>query len=350
MQMISFSQAELDQLVALHKSSFMDGDFYIDYFIKHKLPNCDCFVEKRDDKIVSVAYAKKIDIYVGNTLMQVPFLTGVATDSAYRHQGLAKKLLNESCEHYKNLGMPFILLHPFNHDFYRKQDYVTVSNMVNINTVKLKTIMHKPIQKLAIEPLKQTDFLICLTLYNEFTKNLVGYHKRDNDYYQILFAEHFGDSGKGYLLLDNGMPFGYLLHDGKNVRELIIPTLVNVEFPPNIILNNAVISPEIFLQNKLPVPPLQEHTMGRVGDVFAILKNAFYNQNFSGTFSFNTNNQSFETTVVNGRYVKTSLLTDYNPHLPSEKDILLAFFGNNKSVLLFNNAFTVYNMFILDTY
>lgn len=287
MQKNNLSKLEIAELKHLHLLCFNDGENYINHFLRYRLKKSTCFLEKFNDKIVGVLYSRPMKLKLGKNKITIPFITGVATHSDFRNRGIAKKLLDECILFWTKKRAPFALLYPFNHDFYRKQSFQTVSYVKtivvssnsstamdnspstaidnspttaidnssttaidnshvsfkksrNIESVINSLLLAKSLEPVAMDteintnfsykPLSVKDYRICKDIYNKAKNQELCYQLRDTKYFKDMFLEHFTDSGNGLLILMSGKPIGYILYSTDEVKETIIPLKSIEEF------------------------------------------------------------------------------------------------------------------------
>ena len=138
MEFRAIKETELPQAKALWKQAFEDSDTYIDFNFSRNLDlsysigafdgvflACMLFMIKKN--MACTLNGKTVEVY---------FIVGVATDKTYQRQGIASKILEEANRFLFNLGVPAVYLYPFNHQFYKKQGYHTVSWMKKVKLEK----------------------------------------------------------------------------------------------------------------------------------------------------------------------------------------------------------------------
>lgn len=355
MQKKRFTKEELSQLKHLHTLCFNDGDNYINYFLKHRLNKSTCFMKKIEEKIVGVLYSRPMQFKLGKKVVSIPFITGVATHPKHRNTGIAKNLLEECIAYWTRNNSPFVLLYPFNHDFYKKQSFETISFVKSIQISKDMLFFSNnndsspgekenglKITNESISPNKNVecvaqdtkndnifsfreasakDFKICKKIYNDINKQSPCYQIRDTSYFKDLFLEHFQDSGKGILVLKAREPIGYFLYSKEDIRETIIPKLSSSAF--NTIMSHVV--PAIykyvsnfkfeFFEDFVPHSncyfcsksfkfEIEEYAMARACNISNLLKNSIYIPTINGDGLFSIGNNEYLVSVKNGECKK----------------------------------------------
>lgn len=383
------------QLQDLHKLCFNDGDFYIDYFLKKHFAKSWCFIEKESkSQIIGVLYARPIKIKIGCSVQTIPFITGVATHPNWRNRGVARKLLDECSSFFKHHKIPFIMLYPFNHEFYKKQFFETInyfkssSSQFNLNALshnledfkRPSSNMNKG-YGFSFSDLELNDFKLCKTIYDFSVKDCLSYQVRSNKYFLNLFLEHFGDSGKGILISFEKEPIGYVLFNNQEIRESvlspiyqskILPLFDKLKIPASFpIEDKADLDSNLVLQSNLAEKSylnITEYTMARLCDTVKLLKYAMYQTSIDNTIVIAINNTVYSVSVKNGKATKVTknfLKTTDELNLlkekcvssnkifincKDEKELTAAALGNTIRNSLWETIFCVYNIIIYDKY
>lgn len=205
----------------LHKICFGDGDAYTDFFFSERYPVAKSYVEERDGRPVSAVYARTFELDLMGRRLKVPFFTGIATDPAYRGRHLATELISRACADLSDEGMPFVLLHPFNHDFYAKMGFGTANRMSWFSPAP-----YAPSDGIdrAARPLSADDAEVAYELYRVFTSGAAAYRSRSRDEFDKSFNQFLKDSGSGYLITHSGIPKAYVLIEDNTVSEAVFAT------------------------------------------------------------------------------------------------------------------------------
>lgn len=308
------------RLIELHKSAFNDGDFYAKFFFENRFESKWAWFTECDGKIVSAVYARPFSLKLFGKVLEVPFFTGIATDSAYRKQGLARRTIEKAIAELKLEGAPFVILHPFLHDFYRNLDFETVS-FVNTHKVIYDKNVHTNYRNLTIE-----DSAIVTELYAKKIAPYSAVRVRDEREVKMLITEHLGDQGEAFVVLNDNIHIGYVLSDTEGIREAIVPdyTLLN---------GIKELDGESYFYHENGV---KEHTMARVVNVEKLFEIAPYRSGVSGEYSFNFDDKNYLLKVENGAFVS---ITESNVPSPkiSAKELIQTVLGQSKK---YNNPFT----------
>ena len=208
----------VQSLKNLHKTCFGDGDAYTDFFFSERYPAAKSYVTEREGKPVSVVYARFFELNVAGRKLEVPFFTGIATDPAYRNRHLAKELIAKACRDLENAGYPFVLLHPFNHDFYRKMGFGTANRMSRFSPAPY--VAPSKGERVA-RPLSEADAEAAYIMYSAYTASVTASRTRSRDEFFKAFKQFLKDGGSGYLILHNGIPKAYVLIEENEVTEAV---------------------------------------------------------------------------------------------------------------------------------
>ena len=103
----------------LWKRSFGDSDEYIDYYFEHKVPKSICLTDYEDETLCSMAFLTPYEADLFGEVKSIPYLVGVATDFAYRHQGKMTKMLKEAFAQLCEKGVPLVFLSPADAAIYK---------------------------------------------------------------------------------------------------------------------------------------------------------------------------------------------------------------------------------------
>ena len=208
----------VQSLKNLHKTCFGDGDAYTDFFFAERYPSAKSYVTELDGRPVSVVYARFFELNILGRKLEVPFFTGIATDPAYRGRHLATDLIAKACDDLAAEGYPFVLLHPFNHDFYRKMGFGTANRMSRFSPAPY---VARADGERAARPLTADDAEAAYALYSEYTASVPAARVRSREEFFKAFRQLLIDGGSGYLILHNGIPNAYFLIEENEVTEAV---------------------------------------------------------------------------------------------------------------------------------
>lgn len=112
MQITTPTCAQILQCKTLWAVAFGDSQTEIDRFFDHIYPTCTPFVLTVGDRVAAMAYALPLPLCSGGTERPAAYLYAVATDPAYRGQGLCRALFARMEQTLLAQGVDCLLLSP----------------------------------------------------------------------------------------------------------------------------------------------------------------------------------------------------------------------------------------------
>lgn len=306
------------QLIELHKACFNDGT-YAEHFFAHRLPDGRSYVIEEDGEVKSACYARFFDLVLGEREVKIPFLTGVATSPSQRYKGYARKIVETAKESLAKEGYPFVLLHPFNHDFYRKLGFETINYVTRIVPKK------EALPGVTFKQLLSEDLPLLNELYSNIVKESTSYKKRSLQDLELLIGYSLKHGGFGYLIYENGNPKGYVwCEDGVCVEAIIKDEN----------LLNGIPLPEGYT---IPIlSGTEDYSMGALLGLPSLLQSVPYCKEANGEIKFAFMGTNYKAEIRNGNLL--SLLEDDEeaPTL-SEKELIQICLGQGRRIQ--NNPF-----------
>lgn len=211
-------KSEYDDAKDLWAVSFGDSNDFINNYFANKVEEQNIFGTFEGGRLVSMLIAlPRVFMLRGNPCKSV-FIAGCCTDPESRNRGYMRELLCHASEVLRESGSVFGFLHPFNHDFYRKLGWATVSDMMqlefcpeNESRCTCTTDSYKP--------------HIILDLYKCFAAGFDYYFDRNTDDMNARLNEHFCDGG--HILYDKDMGWYCLYFIEENLVEVVENTCRN---------------------------------------------------------------------------------------------------------------------------
>lgn len=345
----------IDELKKLHKMAFGDSDEYIDFFFKNRYIPQFSYVEESNNKIISVAYTRFINLFINSKDIKIPFLNGIATHPNFRYQGYSKKVINQALSHLEVHGFPFVLLHPFEHSFYENLGFTTISY------VDKKTISNTPptliFPKDSFLKLNNDNYTVSQInfdslddiniIYETKAKQYLAYNNRTLKEWENILIEHLSDNGFGYLIYKNMIPISYILiYSNNTVRELVT-------------LDYNILNHIDFLNNKIFIDFSSQSYKYTMGKILSISKSLYYlpfNDIISGYFNIECEGELFSIKVKKGHVLSVQPivnLNDYQLLSFTKSSLLKTIFGLLKLTNLETskaNIFKEFSLFLFDTY
>lgn len=322
-----------NQLIELHKECFNDGD-YAEFFFAHRLPSGKAFIVEENGSPLSACYARFFPIVLGDKSLTIPFLTGVATSPRHRYKGLARKVVEMAKEELKNEGYPFVLLHPFNHDFYRKLGFETI----NYKTAYQASDV--PALGVEFKQFFKADLPLVAELYNKLISANSCYKKRDLDEFELLIGNSLEHGGLGYLIYENGVPKGYVWCEDGVCQEALVERVELLDgFPLYRDYTLTLMGGEI------------DYSMGALLDLNSLLQSIPYCKETSGKVIFTFKGINYQLIVENGSFLSLKVASSNGTEL-NEKELIAICLGqgdrfkNNP----FKNIIPTYNLACYEIY
>ncbi|MEX1308597.1 MAG: GNAT family N-acetyltransferase [Eubacteriales bacterium] len=208
-------KSELPKAKALWKQAFGDSDAYIDFNFERNIDLNDSLGVFDRGQLVSMLYMlkkmlacpekkKNIDVY---------FIAGVATDKTYQHQGMASAIMKKAHQYLFNKGIPVVYLYPFDHGFYKKLGYHTVSWMKKV-TLKKKCV-HKADERVSLKDYNKKslpDPNVLLKIYRAFAETKRSYFIRNAQDFRNIIETLAVDGGRVTVVYQGDEPVGYILY------------------------------------------------------------------------------------------------------------------------------------------
>ncbi len=322
-----------DTLVQLHKDCFNDGN-YADYFFEHRLNEEYAYVIEENGEPLSACYARIFTFNFNGKKVEIPFLTGVATSPLHRYKGLATKVVNKAVQDLKAKGFPFLMLHPFNHEFYRKLGFET------INFVSDLTPTSVALENVEFRKMEKKDIPLVCNLYSTVAKREKCYLLRDENECEKLIGYSLENGGFGYLIYEYGVPKGYVwCEDGACVEavaereELLLGLGAKLPYKLTLMGGN------------------REYSMAKPLSLKSLFECVPYLEEASGEVTFNTQGTNYSLKVENGRFSSLDVITE-SAYPLDEKTLIAISLGQGDKVEnnIFKDIFPTYNLFAYEIY
>ncbi len=259
MEYRQITEADLPQAKLLWKQAFNDSDAYIDFNFERNIDLSFSLGGFDRERLATMLYMMKKTLactLTGNRV-DVYFIAGVATDEAYRRQGLASVILNSALEMLYAMKVPVVYLYPFEHQFYKKQGYHTISWMKKVTLGKTKfpdTQDDIVIRNYSRKEWPKPELL--LDMYNHFAKRKRSYFLRTKTTFIDMLDTMAVDDGRASVLYRNEQPIGYALYYLKKKKIVSVETLFIDEeaAKAGISAMQKKFSGEIFVDDSFEIP------------------------------------------------------------------------------------------------
>lgn len=203
---------DLSKAKALWKQAFGDSDSYIDFTFKNNLTLENSLAIFDDEKLACMLFMLPKTLTFEKKEINTYFIVGVSTDNEYRYQGHARSIMENAKEYLFKKDISLVFLYPFNHDFYKKLDYHTISSMRRIEFSKTNSNFRSDYDYEVFDINNQANLEILLNLYNEFKKTKQSYFRRSIKDYELRLKTMYCDDGKILIVSKNGEAKGYVLY------------------------------------------------------------------------------------------------------------------------------------------
>jgi len=219
-------EAEYDQVRRLWGECFGNEEPWTSwYFSKHYQAD-HTWVGERDGEIIAQAHLLPHRLMVRGTWREAAFLVGVCVSEKMRGRGIGRELLSSALEELRRTGMKINILQPRWPEFYRQLGwefcYDRQSYKLPVHVADL--LLPDVAGAFFWEP-DLADISVLSGLYCQFTLSRHGYARREEKDWEILLADHKGDSGRVGVVFRSEVPCAYVLYsmagDLLRVRELV---------------------------------------------------------------------------------------------------------------------------------
>ena len=207
-----------DEMKQLHISCFPGDEEYAEYFFSRRFDPSHAYFAFEGETLAAAAYARIIELEIGERVIEVPFVTGVATAPRFRMRGFARKVLSEAEEALREEGYPFMMLHPFNHDFYKKLGWVTINELGGFYPKPCGSTTKRAVA------LNADMWADTYRVYSEWAKRTPAHIFRSAEAQREHIEMFLKYCGTGYLIIDNGSPIAYVLIEKGEVVEAMSAT------------------------------------------------------------------------------------------------------------------------------
>ncbi len=180
-----------EELVKLYVDGFpKDGIFYARYFVE-KANEDNVVILRENDDIVSVAYIVDKLAFLEGKKFPICYLSAVSTLTEKRGRGLVANVIKNAVSKISQRGIPFVVLYPFDFNYYKKYGFITASYCGNAQILGGYPHKHH------IATVEDIPNLI--EIYNSYVEQFNFYQIVDRQYFIDLFSELAVDGGKIFI-------------------------------------------------------------------------------------------------------------------------------------------------------
>lgn len=217
-----------------------DSKAFTDYYFKNKAEHNLVFTRTEGEEIVSMLH---LTPYMTGRMESVCYIVGVATEEAYRRQGLMADMMKEALKFMKAEGQPFTFLMPANPLYYKPFQFTYIYDKpewkLNADALPFRYLdvaakygaeFHLVVKdkgSLQVKVAKEGDYLKIAGFANQMLKqNADCYMLRGDRYYQVMQQELIAQSGNLFMIEKDGVLKGLLSYVNENekpgVQEVIL--------------------------------------------------------------------------------------------------------------------------------
>jgi predicted acetyltransferase len=175
-----------------------------------------------NESVASKLHLLPLEVFMGENILKMGGIAGVATYPEYRRMGHVKELLSYSLQYMKEKGYSISMLHPFSVSFYRKYGWELFANRTKLTLKKADLVLKEQVfgsvkrftEKSHSEEIEQ--------VYNQFARKFSGMLARDRSWW---LSSIYHNSKAAVYSNQEGSATGYMIYD-INDRKMVIQELV----------------------------------------------------------------------------------------------------------------------------
>lgn len=108
----------------LWRKAFGDTEQYMDYYFSRKAPCSEVWGDWVGNQLCSMAFFISYDAIFRGKKCRLPYVVGVATEPAYRHEGRMTYVLAQGMKHMRAKGRPLVFLSPADPEIYKPLGFI----------------------------------------------------------------------------------------------------------------------------------------------------------------------------------------------------------------------------------
>lgn len=210
-----------DDVRRLWELSFHEGGpRYVDWFFDDVYTPDNTLCLTQDGELLSVLQMIPYPVSLRGRTVTMDTLTGVATAPEHKLRGHARRLMAESLQDMARRGQGFTFLYPFDHVFYTRLGWVTVSEQLDYLRPLAELPEALPTGYEAVFS-AEPDIQILSALYDGFMAGRNLHVLREERHWRKRLGELRSLNGQCVLLYHNGQPCAYgLIEEGEDETRL----------------------------------------------------------------------------------------------------------------------------------
>jgi len=206
------SPREVSQAKALWKQAFQDSNAYINHNFTYNIDLTFSLGLFDNSRLASMLFMLPKTLTCCDKEILTFFIAGVATDKEYRMRGLARDLLENARRFLFEKNIPVVFLYPFNHEFYKKLGFHTISWMRRLTFDRPIGEMDASYRIEWYNRSRYPDSQMMYMLYDAFALTKKAYFKRSVADFDDMLKAMFVDDGKVAVIYKHEQPVGYMCY------------------------------------------------------------------------------------------------------------------------------------------
>ena len=199
--------------MALYRDGFPeDSSDFREYFFDNVLDMEEPIYREENGEIISCGHIVNKRMKYYDSVITLPYLVAVSTLTPYRGHGKVENVIYRALERADSAHIPFVALHPFSHDYYKKYSFVTVDKEYNVSTL----------DELGgtLTPTHDIDALYGVYRSYEAMHDICVHRDRENIERRVSLLDV--DAGDTYIIENNGNIAGYVMAYDNDIEELVV--------------------------------------------------------------------------------------------------------------------------------
>lgn len=204
-----------------------DTPEFVDYYYSVKTAENEIYVIEHQDEIVSMLHLNPYQMRIRDTVYQIHYIVGVATDVRYRRRGLMAQLLKHVTQVMKDRGEPFTFLMPVSEAIYKPFgfEFVYTQGRSFVTGASRQQSLAK---QCGADLKSETKFILakeadCQAMAEFANDHLKSYDIttwRTESYYKTILAEQISENGGILLAKQSGKIVGIFCFENEGQLEI----------------------------------------------------------------------------------------------------------------------------------
>lgn len=205
--LVKASPTNKNDIYRIWKDLFSHDDHgSIDFFFEHYYDDCQTYILKENNQIISGVCVFHHPIHLKNKIIEVSYLVGIFTVEKYQQQGYMKQLLSEVLDIESHQTLMTILM-AYNPKVYQSFGF---KPFVDHQLVKLNASMLVPVSTMNIT--YQISSQQLLLVYQRFMRYFDGYKVRTVEDFDNMKKDAQSQNGKLVAYVESDEVQGYMMY------------------------------------------------------------------------------------------------------------------------------------------